>query len=110
MDLDTFKNTQGPIRERYAGDAKAALLTLRAKGTADESAVTCKVETGRGPALAGVGPDEVVRRQRRHRHAPAAGLRRCREALRSFVLCQNRDRRRSAAQCKGVRSRCRCNE
>jgi uncharacterized OsmC-like protein len=56
MDLDTFKNTQGPIRERYAGDAKAALLTLRAKGTADESAVTCKVETGRGLALAGIHP------------------------------------------------------
>src|SRR5438477_11420131 len=56
MDLDTFKNTQGPIRERYAGDVKAALLTLRAKGTADESAVTCKVETGRGLALAGIHP------------------------------------------------------
>src|ERR1051325_8419866 len=56
MDLDTFKNTQGPIRERYAGDAKAALLTLRAKGTADDSRVTCKVETGRGLALAGIHP------------------------------------------------------
>ena len=56
MDLVTFKNTQGPIRERYAGDARAALLTLRAKGTADESAVTCKVETGRGLALAGIHP------------------------------------------------------
>jgi uncharacterized OsmC-like protein len=56
MDLVTFKNSQGPIRERYAGDAKAALLTLRAKGTADESAVTCKVETGRGLALAGIHP------------------------------------------------------
>lgn len=56
MDLVTFKNTQGPIRERYASDAKAALLTLHAKGTADESAVTCKVETGRGLALAGIHP------------------------------------------------------
>jgi hypothetical protein len=32
MDLVTFRNTQGPIRERYANDAKAALLTLRAQG------------------------------------------------------------------------------
>jgi hypothetical protein len=56
MDLETFKNTQGPIRERDAGDARAALLTLRAKGMADESAVTCKVETGRGLALAGIHP------------------------------------------------------
>ena len=47
MDLVTFKNTQAPIRERYSNDAKAALLTLRAQGTADEAAVTCRVETGR---------------------------------------------------------------
>jgi uncharacterized OsmC-like protein len=56
MDLATFKNTQGPIRERYASDASAALLTLRAKGSADDAAVTCKVETGRGLALAGIHP------------------------------------------------------
>jgi uncharacterized OsmC-like protein len=56
MDLATFKNTQGPIRERYSNDAKAALLTLRAQGTADEAAVTCKVETGRGLATAGIHP------------------------------------------------------
>ena len=56
MDLVTFKNTQGPIRERYSNDAKAALLTLRAQGTANEAAVTCKVETGRGLALAGIHP------------------------------------------------------
>jgi uncharacterized OsmC-like protein len=56
MDVATFRATQGPIRERYSSDAKAAFLTLKAKGTADESAVTCKVETGRGLALAGIHP------------------------------------------------------
>lgn len=56
MDLVTFKNSQGPIRERYTKDTKAALLTLRAQGTADDAAVTCKVETGRGLALAGIHP------------------------------------------------------
>jgi len=56
MDLAIFKNTQGPIRERYASNASAALLTLRAKGSADDAAVTCKVETGRGLALAGIHP------------------------------------------------------
>src|SRR3954452_15904201 len=56
MDLATFKNTQAPIRERYSNDAKAALLTLRARGTADANAVTCKVETGRGLATAGIHP------------------------------------------------------
>lgn len=56
MDLVTFRTSQGPIRERYAADADAALLTLVAKGTADDAAVTCKVETGRGLALAGIHP------------------------------------------------------
>jgi uncharacterized OsmC-like protein len=56
MDLAMFKNTQGPIKARYAEDAKAAFLTLRAKGSANDSAVTCKVETGRGLALAGIHP------------------------------------------------------
>jgi uncharacterized OsmC-like protein len=56
MDLVTFKNTQGSLKERYAGDARAALLTLRAQGTADDAAVTCKVETGRGLATAGIHP------------------------------------------------------
>jgi len=56
MDLITFKNTQGPIKARYAGEAKEALLTLKATGTADDSAVVCKVETGRGLAVAGIHP------------------------------------------------------
>jgi hypothetical protein len=56
MDLVMFSKSQGPIRERYAADADAAQLTLVARGTADESAVTCNVETGRGLALAGIHP------------------------------------------------------
>jgi uncharacterized OsmC-like protein len=56
MQADKFRASQGPIKERYRRDAKAALLTLKAKGAADESTVTCKVETGRGIALAGIHP------------------------------------------------------
>jgi uncharacterized OsmC-like protein len=56
MDAKTFRATQEPIRDRYRNDADAALLTLRAKGKADDSTVTCKVETGRGLALAGIHP------------------------------------------------------
>src|SRR5262245_54072012 len=56
MDIATFRATQGPIRERYSKDTKAALLTLKAKGTASDAAVTCKVETGRGQAVAGIHP------------------------------------------------------
>jgi uncharacterized OsmC-like protein len=47
---------QEPLKERYRTDAKAALLTLKAKGRADDSTVTCKVETGRGLAVAGIHP------------------------------------------------------
>jgi uncharacterized OsmC-like protein len=56
MDIATFRTTQEPFKERYRKDAKAAFLTLKAKGTADDAAVTCNVETGRGLALAGIHP------------------------------------------------------
>ena len=56
MDISTFRTAQEPIKERYKNDAKAAFLTLRAKGVANDPTVTCKVETGRGLALAGIHP------------------------------------------------------
>lgn len=54
MDAAIFRSAQEPIRKFYKNDAKAAFLTLKATGTADNSTVTCKVETGRGLALAGI--------------------------------------------------------
>ncbi|TIX41538.1 MAG: OsmC family peroxiredoxin, partial [Mesorhizobium sp.] len=56
MDITTFRATQEPIKDLYRKDARAALLTLKAKGSADDSKITCKVETGRGLALAGIHP------------------------------------------------------
>jgi len=56
MELDAFRSTQGPLRTRYQNDPKSALLTLRASGEAGSGTVTCKVETGRGLALAGIHP------------------------------------------------------
>ncbi|ESW78302.1 OsmC family protein [Mesorhizobium sp. M0761] len=56
MEIATFRATQEPIKDLYRRDAKAAFLTLKAKGVADASTVTCKVETGRGLALAGIHP------------------------------------------------------
>jgi uncharacterized OsmC-like protein len=56
MEAAVFRETQEPIKELYRKDANAALLTLRASGSADESTVTCKVETGRGLAIAGIHP------------------------------------------------------
>jgi uncharacterized OsmC-like protein len=56
MDAAKFASAQEPIRERYRNNAKEALLTLKAKGTANASTITCKIETGRGLAVAGIHP------------------------------------------------------
>jgi uncharacterized OsmC-like protein len=56
MDTANFRAVQGPLKDRYGQDAKAAFLTLKAKGSAEDSTVTCKVETGRGLAIAGIHP------------------------------------------------------
>jgi uncharacterized OsmC-like protein len=56
MDAAKFRTTQQPLKERYSKDGTAALLTLMASGRADESTVTCKIETGRGLAVAGIHP------------------------------------------------------
>ena len=47
---------QAPIKERYKGDPKAAMITLKAKGTLDDADIACKVETGRALAVAGLHP------------------------------------------------------
>jgi uncharacterized OsmC-like protein len=56
VEASAFRATQAPIKDHYRQDAKAALLTLTAYGLANESTVTCKVETGRGLAVAGIHP------------------------------------------------------
>lgn len=56
METSKFQATQAPLKDLYSKDAKAAFLTLKAQGTADHSTVTCKVETGRGLAVAGIHP------------------------------------------------------
>jgi uncharacterized OsmC-like protein len=56
MEVTKFKATQEPIKALYKRDANAAFLTLRARGSASGPTVSCKVETGRGLALAGIHP------------------------------------------------------
>jgi uncharacterized OsmC-like protein len=56
MQAEQFRLTQAPLRERYRADPEAALLTLKARGATDDKTVSCKVETGRGTALAGIHP------------------------------------------------------
>jgi len=56
MQASKFQQAQAPLKERYKRDAKAAFLTLRAEGTPGKDTITCKVQTGRGLALAGIHP------------------------------------------------------
>jgi uncharacterized OsmC-like protein len=56
MDATELRAMQAPIKERYKSDPEAALITLRAKGSLDDSNIACKVETGRALAVAGLHP------------------------------------------------------
>ena len=56
MDAAGLRALQAPIKERYKTDPKAGLITLKARGTLDDSNVACKVETGRALAVAGLHP------------------------------------------------------
>jgi uncharacterized OsmC-like protein len=56
MDAAGLRALQAPIKERYKADSKAGFITLKAKGTLDDSNIACKVETGRALAVAGLHP------------------------------------------------------
>ncbi len=56
MDKETLKATQAPIKDRYRTEPDAAVITLKAHGSTDETGITCKVETGRALAVAGLHP------------------------------------------------------
>jgi uncharacterized OsmC-like protein len=56
MDAAELRATQAPIKERYKADPKAALITLKAKGSIDSDGIACKLETGRALAMAGLHP------------------------------------------------------
>ncbi len=56
MDAAELRAMQAPIKERYKNDPKAAFITLKARGTLDDSNIACKVETGRALATAGLHP------------------------------------------------------
>jgi len=56
MDATALRALQTPIKERYKVEPKAALITLKAKGTLDDANIACKVETGRALEVAGLHP------------------------------------------------------
>ena len=56
MDAGELRAMQAPIKEPYKSEPQTAYITLRAKGTLDDSGIACKVETGRALAIAGLHP------------------------------------------------------
>jgi uncharacterized OsmC-like protein len=56
MNREELQAVQAPLKERYREDANAGLVTLRADGDLDSSAVACSVQTGRALVEAGLHP------------------------------------------------------
>ncbi len=56
MDANALRAMQAPYKDKYKSDPDAAVITLKAHGTLDESKIACKVETGRALAVAGLHP------------------------------------------------------
>ncbi len=55
MDANQLRLLQQPLKARYHDDPDAARITLRAQGRLGEG-VTCRVETGKALAVAGLHP------------------------------------------------------
>jgi len=55
MDATALRELQAPLKERYKKEPGAAVITLKARGILDEG-ISCKVETGRAIAVAGLHP------------------------------------------------------
>ena len=55
MKSEELKAVQAPLKEKYRNNPEAALVTLKAKGRIGEG-VSCRIETAKGPALAGLHP------------------------------------------------------
>jgi uncharacterized OsmC-like protein len=54
MNPEDFRALQAPVKARYREQPAAALVTLRAQGTLDGDGITCKVQTARAIAEAGL--------------------------------------------------------
>lgn len=55
MNAAELKNLQAPLKEQYKQEPASALITLKAQGKIGEG-ISCKVETGRAMAVAGLHP------------------------------------------------------
>ncbi|HSP86691.1 MAG TPA: OsmC family protein [Ignavibacteriaceae bacterium] len=55
MEREELKNLQSPLKQKYKEEPEAALVTLKAQGRIGEG-ITCKIETGKAIAKAGLHP------------------------------------------------------
>jgi uncharacterized OsmC-like protein len=55
MERDELRAMQAPLKERYVEEPQAAVITLHAEGSLGEG-ISCKVDTGRAIAEAGLHP------------------------------------------------------
>ena len=56
MNSEQLRNQQAPLKSKYREDPASAVITLKARGTIDGAGITCKLETGRAIAEAGLHP------------------------------------------------------
>lgn len=56
MDATALRALQAPIKDQYRSAPDSAVITLKARGTLDDTKIACKVETGRAIAEAGLHP------------------------------------------------------
>ena len=55
MDAEQLRSLQAPLKEKYRQQPEVAQVTLRAEGRLGQG-VTCKIETGKAPVIAGLHP------------------------------------------------------
>ncbi|HZB91723.1 MAG TPA: OsmC family protein [Stellaceae bacterium] len=56
MKAEELRALQAPLKARYRETPEQAVVTLRARGALGDEGITCKVETGRAIAEAGLHP------------------------------------------------------
>ena len=56
IDASQLRSLQAPLKEQYLENPDSAKLTLRAGGSLGEDGITCRVDTGRQLAEAGLHP------------------------------------------------------
>jgi uncharacterized OsmC-like protein len=56
MNSEELRRIQAPLKTRYRETPDSAVITLKARGTLGVEGITCKVETGRALAEAGLHP------------------------------------------------------